>query len=114
MISSLMRRLMMSCVNLDAKYEVKPTTLQIDGCACAVTAVEDGRLIYDWDLLVQHFHECENMKELDDEGEEGLTAIEWIEYNVVRAIPYYQTDGIAPDIRQDGKSVIYDDDEEED
>lgn len=104
---------MSQCVNLSDNFEVKPNTIQIDGCACAVTACEDGRLIYDWDLLVEHFHSHENMKELDDEGEEGITAIEWIDYNVIRAIPYYEKDGIAPDIRQDGASVVYDDEDED-
>ena len=39
----------------------------------------EGRVIYDFDLMVQ----C-----LVDQGMTELEAIEWIEYNTIRAIPY--------------------------
>ena len=40
---------------------------------------EEGRVIYDFDLMVQ----C-----LVDQGMTELEAIEWIEYNTIRALPY--------------------------
>ena len=41
---------------------------------------EDGRLIYDFDKMVKEFAEDEQCDELD--------AIEWLEYNTIRALPY--------------------------
>lgn len=50
-----------------------------DGCEIGTT--NDGRLIYDFDKMVQWLMEEDNMEELD--------AIEFIEYNTLRACPYY-------------------------
>ena len=41
---------------------------------------EDGRLVYDFDKMVKEFAEDEQCDELD--------AIEWLEYNTLRALPY--------------------------
>ena len=41
---------------------------------------EDGRLVYDFDKMVKEFAEDEQCDELD--------AIEWLEFNTLRALPY--------------------------
>lgn len=45
-----------------------------------VGVTEDGRAIYDMNKMVEEFAEDESCDELE--------AIEWIEYNTVRALPY--------------------------
>jgi len=100
----------MSC-ELPAEFEYDDDSIQIDGCGCAVVAVENGRIIYDYYRLVEHFHEHENMKELDDYGCEHDAAIEWIDYNVIRGLDYI-SEGKRPDIRQDGRSIVDYDDED--
>lgn len=40
----------------------------------------DGRAVYDYDLMVKYL--------VDKEGWEVIQAIEWIEYNTLRALPY--------------------------
>lgn len=41
---------------------------------------EDGRAIYDFDLMVKWLMVQDNMSDTD--------AIEWIEYNTIRSLPY--------------------------
>lgn len=41
---------------------------------------EDGRAIYDFDLMVEWL--------MAEEGFDEMDAIEWIEYNTLRALPY--------------------------
>ena len=41
---------------------------------------EDGRAIYDFDLMVQWLVTQDNMTDTE--------AIEWIEYNTIRSLPY--------------------------
>lgn len=40
----------------------------------------DNRAIYDYDLLVKSFIKCDNISEDD--------AIEWIDHNTIRSLPY--------------------------
>lgn len=40
----------------------------------------NGRAIYDYDLMVQWL--------VDNEGMDELEAMEWIDYNTIRALPY--------------------------
>ena len=102
----------MSCDTLPAGLNTYETTIEMDGCACAVVGCEEGRLIYDYDLLLQHFADCEGMRDDDDEdmGRYDMAA-EWIDYNVIRGLPYAGP-GITPDIRDDGVSIIDYDEEE--
>jgi hypothetical protein len=110
---SLEKMMKTECSELPEDYEYQDTSIQIDGCACAIIGCEDGRIIYDYDLLIIHFHEHENMKSLDDYDGEHDTAIEWIDYNVIRGLDYCGP-GIKPDIRDDGVSIIdYDEDDED-
>ena len=45
----------------------------------AIGYTDDGRVVYDYDLLVECLMK-EDMSEID--------AIEWVEYNILRSIPY--------------------------
>lgn len=45
-----------------------------------IELTEDGRLVYDFDKMVKEFAEDEQCDELD--------AIEWLKYNILRALPY--------------------------
>ena len=51
-----------------------------DYAEAVVGVTDEGRVIYDFDLMVKH------LVEKDDMGE--LEAIEFIEYNTIRALPY--------------------------
>lgn len=46
----------------------------------AIVAVRDHRVIYDYDLLVEAYKDNEDWLYLD--------AVEWVEYNTMRALPY--------------------------
>ena len=45
-----------------------------------IGVTEDGRAVYDYDLMVQWLMETEGWDEID--------AVEWIDYNTIRALPY--------------------------
>lgn len=45
-----------------------------------VGVTDDGRAVYDYDLMVEWL--------MDQEGWCEEDAIEWIEYNTIRALPY--------------------------
>lgn len=51
-----------------------------DGALIGVTT--DNRAVYDFNLMVKYLIEVE-------EFEDELEAIEWIEYNTLRALPYF-------------------------
>lgn len=40
----------------------------------------DGRIIYDYDLMVHHLMDIDEMTEMD--------AVDFIDYNTIRSIPY--------------------------
>lgn len=46
-----------------------------------IGVTHDDRAVYDFDLMVKWLVETQGYTELD--------AIEWIEYNTIRALPYY-------------------------
>lgn len=80
----------------------------IEGCGCAVIRIEPNRVVYDYDKLVDHFYKCEGMTDLED-ADPRFIAIEWVEYNVVRGVPYATPN--PPDIELEGESLFNDDDE---
>ena len=52
------------------------------GCDCAITsAAPNAPVVYSYELLVAHFRDHDGMSEEE--------AIEYIDYNCVRALPYY-------------------------
>lgn len=59
---------------------------------------EDGRLIYDFNKMVEEFAEDEECDETE--------AIEWLEYNTLRALPYMGDR--APIIIQETRESILD------
>ena len=63
-----------------------------------IGATKEGSVLYDYDLMIQWLQETEDFS-YDD-------AVEWIEYNTLRAIPYMYNHGIAP-------TVVYKDEEDE-
>lgn len=49
-----------------------------------VGITEDNRLVYDREKMVQEF--------MEDEGCDELEANEWLDYNTMRALPYFGED----------------------
>ena len=62
-----------------------------------IGATKEGSVLYDYDLMIQWLQETEDFS-YDD-------AVEWIEYNTLRAIPYMYNHGIAP-------TIVYKDEED--
>lgn len=65
---------------IDAGYEdvLLLTNYSYDDALIGVT--EDGRAVYDYDKMVAWLVETEGFTELE--------AMEWIDYNTIRALPY--------------------------
>lgn len=63
----------------DAPHFVNP-----DYEDAVIGATHDGRIVYDFDKMVDCL--------MNEEGWSDIDAIEWIEYNVVRSIPYMGDD----------------------
>ena len=55
-----------------------------------VGVTENGSVVYDFDLMITWLCETEDFNYED--------AIEWIEYNTIREIPYFQSKGIVSSI----------------
>jgi len=55
----------------------------------------DDRVIYDYDLMVQDLIQTENMSEIE--------AIEFIDYNTIRSLSYYDKAPIVLQIKQFSK-----------
>lgn len=47
-----------------------------------IGVTEDGRAVYDFDKMVAWL--------VDTEGFDQMEAIEWIEFNTIRALPYFE------------------------
>ena len=64
----------------------------------AIIGFEDAErcLVYDYDKLiesfVEHFRKCDSENKSDEELYE--TALEWVEYNTIRSLPYKESDFI--------------------
>lgn len=41
---------------------------------------DDGRLVYSFDKMVEEY--------VEDEGVDGIEAMEWLEYNTIQSLPY--------------------------
>ena len=65
---------------LDAGYEDVLLLANYSYDDALVGVTEDGRAVYDYDRMVAWLVETEGFTELD--------AIEWIDYNTIRALPY--------------------------
>jgi hypothetical protein len=47
-----------------------------------IGVTDDGRAVYDMDLMVEHLVETEGMSEIE--------AIDFIDYNTIRSLPYVE------------------------
>ena len=63
-----------------------------------VGITEDNRLVYDYNKMVEEL--------MNDEGWSETDAIEWLDYNTLRAIPYMESHGRAPIILYDTVETI--------
>lgn len=52
-----------------------------------VGVTDEGQVVYDYDKMVQIL--------VDRDGYEEMEAIEWIEYNTIRALPYFDNPPIV-------------------
>lgn len=65
---------------LDSEYEDTSYFINPDYEDAIVGITDDGRLVYDFYKMVEYL--------MDNEGWSDMESIEWIEYNVIRTIPY--------------------------
>lgn len=65
---------------LDAGYENVVLFLSSSYDDALIGVSEDGRAVYDFDLMVEWLIKTDGMSEEE--------AIEWIEYNTIRSLPY--------------------------
>lgn len=107
-----------SCPDHPEEHRPDPQAILISGCGCAIISLTpSGAAVYDMQKLITHFHEHDNMKELDDEDEEYSTAIDWIQYNVIRGLDYMLgsiTPLMLPVIMDDEYQVYPFEDEDDD
>lgn len=61
-----------------------------------VGVTDDGRLVYDYNLMVKEFMEDEECDEIE--------ALEWLDYNTMRALPYMGED--APIVINTNKETL--------
>ena len=69
-------------VNMNIRNKLPPNTIVLDNQSydnSIIGLTFDGRVIYDYDLMVQ---------ELIDEGYSAEDAIDWIDYNTIRGLIY--------------------------
>lgn len=59
---------------------------------------EDGRLVYSYEKMVEEL--------MKDEGWSYEEAVEWLDYNTLRAIPYMSSAGLTPIVLVDGVESI--------
>ena len=63
-----------------------------------VGITEDNRIIYSYPKMVEEL--------MEDEGWTEEEAIEWLDYNTLRAIPYMESHGNAPIVMYDDVETI--------
>lgn len=70
-------------VNYDIRAELEDETIVFDNPAfdnSIIGITTDGQAVYSYNLMVKELMEDEDLSEQD--------AVDWIEYNTLRAIPY--------------------------
>ena len=70
-------------LNLDIRDELPVGSIVLDNAYydnSIIGTTLDGRVIYDFNLMVEEYMTDNDCSELE--------AVEWIEYNTMRAIPY--------------------------
>ena len=71
-------------VNLEVREKLSDDAMVFDNYAydnSIIGETFDGRAIYCFEQMVQEL--------MSDEGFDELEAIEWIEYNTIRSLPYF-------------------------
>lgn len=70
-------------INLKIREQLPPDAVVFDNYAydnSIIGTTFDGRAIYEFGKMVKEL--------VDDEGWTEIDAIEWLEYNTIRALPY--------------------------
>lgn len=70
-------------INQDIRNKLPADAIVFDNSAydnSIIGTTIDGRVIYGFELMIEEL--------MDDEGLSEIEAIEWIEYNTIRALPY--------------------------
>ena len=76
------------CEYLEAQQHEGTLFFENPSFVKAITGITySGQLIYDYDLMVE--------SAMEDEGWEYEDAVDWIEYNTLRSIPYMDN-GVRP------------------
>lgn len=66
---------------LDAGYDDVKYLVDYSYDDALIGVSEDGRAIYDYEKMIEWL--------MDEEGWTDNEAVEWIEYNTIRALPYF-------------------------
>ena len=70
-------------VNLELRAELPEDAILFDNMSydsSIVGVTTDGRVVYDYDKMIEEL--------MQDEGWSYEDAVEWIDYNTIRSIPY--------------------------
>ena len=70
-------------VNLELRAELPEDAIVFDNMSydgSIVGVTTDGRVVYDYDKMIEEL--------MQDEGWSYEDAVEWIDYNTIRSIPY--------------------------
>ena len=67
---------------VDAGYEECVVFERPDYDTAIIGITDDNRVVYDMDLMVEHLVSTDSMSEIE--------AIEFIEYNTIRTLPYVE------------------------
>ena len=90
----------MMAINDDIRSELDEDAIVFDNPSfdnSIIGVTTDGNVVYDYDKMVEELMKDENLSEQD--------AIDWIEYNTIRAIPY--AGEMAPVIMYSFKEGLY-------
>jgi hypothetical protein len=87
-------------INEDVRLELDEDAIVFDNPPfdnSIIGVATDGNVVYDYDKMVEELMRDENMSEQD--------AVDWIEYNTIRSIPY--AGEMAPIIMYSFKEGLY-------
>lgn len=79
-------------------YDDDEAILLLEGDEFAESAIgitTDHNVVYDYDIMVQSLAKAYK-EENDTEEDAIMKAIEWIDYNTLRALPYMESQGNVP------------------
>lgn len=71
---------------LDAGYEDVVIFGDNEYSTAFIGMTDDGRAVYDYDLMVEWLMETDHIDDVE--------AMEWIDYNTIRSLPYIQNSPI--------------------